>query len=145
MQPRILVPYDFSPASEAALKMAADLHRSLGGALKLVHLVSTPLLAVSVAGEMPMPPPSQQDLSQLEGELREAAVRAVPDAQPELEVALTADLGGGVIVSAERWGATLIVMGTHGRGGIKRLLLGSVAEHVVRTSPCPVMTVRGPE
>lgn len=143
MQPRILVPYDFSKTSEAALRTAADLHKALGGSIKLLHLISTPLMAVSVAGEVPLPPPTERDFSQVEGELREVAARSAPDA--EVEVTLTADLGVGVLEAAEKFGASLIVMGTHGRGGIKRLILGSVAEHVVRTATCPVMTVRGAE
>lgn len=143
MQPRILVPYDFSPTSEAALRTAADLHKSLGGAIKLIHLIGTPLMAVSVAGDVPLPPPSERDFSQVEGELRQIAARSVPDA--EVEVTLTADLGVGVVEAAEKFGASMIVMGTHGRGGLKRLILGSVAEHVVRSASCPVMTVRGDE
>lgn len=143
MQPRILVPYDFSPTSDAALRTAVDLHKSLGGPIKLLHLISTPLMAVSVAGEVPLPPPTERDFSQAEGELRQVAASSAPDA--EVEVVLTSDLGVGVVEAAEKFGATLIVLGTHGRGGIKRLILGSVAEHVVRTASCPVMTVRGGE
>lgn len=143
MQPRILVPYDFSPTSDAALHLAVDLHKSLGGTIKLLHLINTPLMAVSVAGEVPLPPPTERDFSQVEGELRAVVARSVPDA--EIQVTLTADLGVGVVEAAEKFGATMIVIGTHGRGGIKRLLLGSVAEHVVRSASCPVMTVRGDE
>ena len=144
MQPRILVPFDFSPTAESALFWAADLHRSLGGgALKLVHVLPTTPLGVSVAGELPMPAPSEADVLKIEAELRQVASRFVPDA--EVEVTFAVNASDGVLRTAEVWKPDLIAIGTHGRGGVKRMLLGSVADVLVRTAPCPVVTVRGAE
>lgn len=141
MKPRILVPFDFSPTAEAALRWAAELHRSLGGALKLVHVLPTAPLSVSVAGELPMPAPSETDVAQIEGELRQVAARLGPDA--EVEVLFAINASDGLLRASEQWLPDLIVIGTHGRGGVKRLLLGSVADVLVRSASCPVVTVRG--
>jgi nucleotide-binding universal stress UspA family protein len=142
MQPRILVPYDFSPTAETALLWAADLHRSCGGgAIKLLHVLITNL-PVSPGGELSFPAPTTAELRKSEEALRQIAGRLAPDA--EIEVAFSADIAEGVLRAAQDWFADLIVMGTHGRGGMKRLLLGSVADGVVRGAICPVLTVRSP-
>ena len=141
MKPRILVPFDFSPTAESALLWAADLHRSLGGELKLVHVLPTVPMGVSVAGELPMPAPSEVDVAKLDDELQKVAERFVPGAATE--VLFAANPSEGVLHAADTWIPDLIVIGTHGRGGVKRLLLGSVADVLVRTATCPVVTVRG--
>lgn len=140
MQPRILIPYDFSPLAETALLWAADLHRSCGGgAIKLLHVLSTNL-PVSFGGELAHPAPTAEEIRKSEEDLRQIASRLAPDA--EVEVMLSPDLVSAVLRTAQDWFADLIVMGTHGRGGVKRLLLGSVADGVVRGALCPVLTVR---
>lgn len=140
MQPRILVPYDFSPTAEAALRYAVDLHRSCGGAIKLVHIV--PISTLAPAGELPLMVPTDEELKTTENELRQAGQNQSIAA--EVEVLVAADIASGVLGAATAWNAELIAMGTHGRGGVKRLLLGSVADVVVRSASCPVVTVRGP-
>jgi nucleotide-binding universal stress UspA family protein len=143
MQPRILVPYDFSPASESALRWAVELQRSCGGgAIKLLHVLNTNL-PVSIGGELPFPAPTRAEIQQCEEGLREVAGRLAPGA--EIEVMLAVDIVPGVLHAAQEWSADLIAMGTHGRGGVKRLLLGSVADGVVRRASCAVLTVRSPE
>lgn len=142
MQPRILVPYDFSPTAETALIWAVNLHRSCGGgAIKLLHVLLTNL-PVSIGGELPFPVPTAEEISKSKEDLQHVANRLAPDA--EIEVMLSPELAAAVIRAAQDWFADLIVMGTHGRGGVKRLLLGSVADGVVRGALCPVLTVRTP-
>lgn len=140
MQPRILVPYDFSSHAEAALRWAVELHRSCGGALKLIHLLENPL-PVSYGGAVPYPPPTRHEVEQHRDELQQVARRLAPDA--ELEVALVGELGAGILEVAKEWRADLIAMGTRGRGGVARMLLGSVADKVVRGAECAVLTMRG--
>jgi nucleotide-binding universal stress UspA family protein len=118
----ILCATDFSASSEAATRVALDYARHFGARLHLLH--------VAWAGADPKVPPL------LEG-LKEEAARGVP--------ILTAVESGApaarIVQYAERHGIDLIVLGTHGRTGVTRALLGSVAERVVRTAPCPVLTV----
>lgn len=140
MQPRILVPYDFSPAAESALRWAADLHRSVhGGALMVVHLLST-IPIIGSLGDVPIPSPDDRDVVQAQAALREVVSSVAPDAS--FEVLLVGSVESGVISAAEEWRADLIVMGTHGRGGVKRMVLGSVADFVLRHTSVPVVTMR---
>jgi nucleotide-binding universal stress UspA family protein len=143
MNPRILVPFDFSAAAEAALAWAVELHRSCGGAIKLIHVLSFPPVLVGVgAGEPLLPGPTEDDIKKVELDLRQVADRLVLKA--EIEVLLGTNIGDTVLRAAGDWSPDLIAMGTHGRGGVKRLLLGSVADIIVRSASCPVLTVRSP-
>ncbi len=146
---KILVATDFSDASGTALAYGRELARSFDAALTVLHVVADALPgSYGLEGGMMLNNPgTQQEI--------EAAAREQVDASiaPEDRVQLKAN--GTVLVSsapaaaiveyAREIGSNLIVMGTHGRGGIAHLLLGSVAEQVVRTAPCPVLTVRHPE
>lgn len=138
---KILVPYDFSTTAESILPWIAELHRTCGGAIKLVHVVLTVPQSVTAGGELPLPTPVD-DIGQLETDLREVARRAVPDA--EVTVLPFSDICDGILQLAEAWPADLIALGTHGRGGVSRFVLGSVADGVVRRSSCPVLTLRSP-
>jgi nucleotide-binding universal stress UspA family protein len=140
MEPRILVPYDFSSPADAALRWAVELHRSCGGAIKLIHLMENPL-PISYGGAVPNLPPSRQEVEQRSAELQQVADRLAPDA--EVEIALVSEIAAGVLEAAKAWRADLIAIGTHGRGGVSRMLLGSVADKVVRGAECPVLTMRG--
>ena len=143
---KILVPTDFSECAAAAEAMAIDLARRLGGEIVLLHvLVETPLYG--------------------EGLLSGPRVQSVYDAHrkwaEETLEKRSADLRGqGIKTSWRAMGgvpfeeiasiadeehAEMIVIGTHGHSGLNRVLLGSVAEHVIRLAPCPVLTVRTPE
>lgn len=140
MQPRIFVPFDFSPAAESALRWAADLRRSLGGGtIRVVHVISV----MPIAGTVEMPPlptPSEEETRQLERSLREITDRLAPGSSADVVLGLT--VAPTLLTEAEQCAAELIVMGTHGRSGLKRLILGSVADHIVRHASCPVVTVR---
>lgn len=143
MQPRILVPIDFSDASLAALKWAADLQRSVGGGtVKLIHVVSIPPLIDDLRAAVMMTP-SQEELDKLQESLSELAAKEAAGA--ETQVVTGIDIGSALMEEATQWPAELIVMGTHGRSAVGRLVFGSVATYVTRHASCPVVTVRVPE
>jgi nucleotide-binding universal stress UspA family protein len=140
---RILHPSDFSPASRAALRLAQELARALKGELILCHAYEPLPLAV---GEAPVPPRILQEM--MAGARRDARraldrlARAAGKSRLRISTVLAEGPAARAIVrAAQKRRAQLIVMGTHGRTGVQRLLLGSVAERVVRTAPCPVLTV----
>jgi nucleotide-binding universal stress UspA family protein len=141
---RILVPVDFSPQSDAALEYAIDLARRLDGRIVLAHVFSVPAFAFPDAS-IPMPAQtvvevqnaSRTQLAKLEERVRQAGVgvsSCLLEGAPFVEI----------VRAARGEQADLIVMGTHGRSGLRHALLGSVAEKVVRKAPCPVLVVRPP-
>lgn len=140
-QPRILVPLDFSEASEAALHYAIALARELHGHLVLLHAIEPlpypfdlPYLAQESA------PPVQP----ARRHLLAVATRSVPAELME-ETSVEVGIPFQVICDAARTlDCDLIVLATHGYGGLKHVLLGSTAERVVRHAHCPVLTVRTP-
>ncbi len=143
MYQRILVPVDGSPTSNRGLDEAIGLAKLSGGRLRLVHVVDGMIFTSSFE------PASGQILSML----TDAGAKVLADARARVEatgVPVDTDLpetfGGRVCdvvnAQAQRWHADLIVLGTHGRRGIGRLLLGSDAEQVVRTASIPVLLVR---
>jgi nucleotide-binding universal stress UspA family protein len=144
----ILVATDFSEASDAALTYGRTLADNFKATLHVLHVVETVSSAVygmeGYALSMP----------ELQKEIEDAARARLADLLvdnderplPIRQVLITSRSPALVIVEyAKREGIDLIVTGTHGRGAVAHLLLGSVAEHVVRTAPCPVLTVRHPE
>jgi nucleotide-binding universal stress UspA family protein len=141
MKPTILVPYDFSQAARAALGWAADLQKTTGaGPLRVIYAVSA---LTQVAGDLPVEPllPSQDQIEEIERSLVELGRAA--GATVFAKVILSPKTVGDIILKeASSSGADLIVMGTHGRGALRRIFLGSVADHVVRHASCPVVTFR---
>ncbi|MGH7898365.1 MAG: universal stress protein [Candidatus Binatia bacterium] len=140
---RILVPTDFSPEAEAAVKYAADLAKSLRSQIVLFHAIE-PLMLPS---DLYLTPAIADITDQVEQATRAHVAHAVKQLGGRGVGArgmVTVDRAATAIVEAAAESrAELIVMGTHGRGGVTHLLLGSVAEKVVRTATCPVLTVRG--
>jgi universal stress protein A len=135
MQPiqRILCPVDFSEASAAALAYAEKLTRSTGAELVLVHAFDIPASLTYADVQNPADPAVRAQLEDLP--LTSSAVKTVR--------VLHAGPPGEVICwLAQHRECDLIVMGTHGRTGLKHLLLGSVAEYVMRHARCPVVTFR---
>jgi nucleotide-binding universal stress UspA family protein len=137
----ILVPYDFGDTAQHALDFALGIAAPLGARVTLVFAYDV------LAYGFPEAPAMQADTAQIEhaarAALESAAVRA---RRPGVEVGLMLRKGtpwSEINATAEEMKADLIVMGTHGRRGIARALLGSVAEKVVRTAPCPVLIVHG--
>lgn len=142
MQPLILVPFDFSEPAARALTWAADLQSSVrGGAIKVLHLVDN-LPAQHDLRTVPLLP-TPEELAELTRKLNAAVADLAPGALTAL--ALVADFGAAIVDAANQWPAGLIAMGTHGRGAVGRLVLGSVADYVVRHANCPVVTVRIPK
>ncbi len=143
MYDRVLVPTDGSPAVERAVDHAIDLASSHDAIIRAVYVVN----AASYGG-LPMETAWDGIGNALRDE-GQAAVDRVEElvenheADIDVETVVLEGSPSRTIVDHARTGdCDLIVMGTHGRGGINRLLLGSVAERVVRMSPIPVMTVR---
>jgi universal stress protein A len=141
---RILVPTDFSAAADAALDYAYELVGKFGASLEILHVLDHPLVVDGMAGEAYVSEaPTLRTAMLLEAQER-LRHRATPGAGvPPVHTEVLFGYGARTIAeyAAER-GVDLIVMGTHGRTGFAHLLLGSVAERLVRTAPCPVLTVR---
>lgn len=139
---RILVPTDFSEPADAALTYALDLAAKLGARVTLIHVFDDPFANGIYTGEyMPMPAEMRAEIiADLRRKLAEAvARRGHSEMNPEVLFGSTART---IVDGASERNVDLIVMGTHGRGGMAHLLLGSVAERVVRTASCPVLTIR---
>ena len=140
---RILVPTDFSATADAALDYAIDLAATLGASVSLVHVFDDPFVAGGVfSGEYaPIPQEMRQEiLEDLRRRLEGTVARhGHSELSPQVLIGPTART---IVDSARDARADLIVMGTHGRSGISHVLLGSIAERVVRTAECPVLTVR---
>lgn len=133
----ILHPTDFSESSEFAFRVACALARDYGARLVLLHVLPPPMV-VYAGGPVPAETwPSSQEakekLRQLEGQAQRVRVESqVMEGDP-------VDM---ILRAAEETSSSLIVMGTHGRTGLGRLLLGSVAELVIRKAPCPVLSAK---
>jgi len=145
---QILVATDFSEPSDAAMAYGRELARAFGAQLTVLHVTdNVAARAYGADGFVFADTDLQRDV--------EAAAQRQLDAQISDEdrsqlraagVVLTASSIAATIADfAQEIKADLIVMGTHGRGAVAHLLMGSVAERVVRTAPCPVLTVRHPE
>jgi nucleotide-binding universal stress UspA family protein len=139
----ILVPTDFDQTSQHALDYARELARQFGATLHLLHVVDDVFsLSAGTEGSLSAVPRLQREL---EEHARREVEKAAAGTPAKVEV-LTASSPAAAIVAYARANAIdLIVMGTHGRGGTPAALIGSVAERVVRTAACPVLTVRHPD
>ena len=143
---RILCPTDFSECSRAALQLALQLAERLGASIRLVHVFQLPQyvgfedgLTMTAASAQLFTDLRKRADEQLRAEHELCRVAKVPSTAEHVEGAPHAEI---VKLSAE---ADLVVMGTHGRTGLPRLVLGSVAERVVRLAKCPVLTVPASE
>jgi nucleotide-binding universal stress UspA family protein len=134
---RILFPTDFSHLSDAALRHATTLARESGAVLLIVHVEEPPL--AYGGGEMyyGIPDPDRSEVRRM----LEAVVPTDPKVPFEHRLVL-GDPADEIVRIAEEENVDLIVMATHGRTGFKRLLMGSVAEEVVRRAQCPVFTFK---
>ena len=132
---RIIVPVDFSASSVAAARFASGLAHKLGAHVYLIHVVATPPAAHSTDRSVALL--SWQRVRDQLAELREqlGPARITIEARTG---AIDQEINNAVIA----YGGDLIVMATHGRSGFPHLLLGSVAEQVIRTAPCPVLVMR---
>ncbi len=145
---RILVPIDFSPYSMKALDYAADFAKPLGAELLTLFVIepiyyAVPDLAGAAAGAV-------GGLIEEQKQAGKAQLQKLQARYAKKNVRLKTLLQTGtpyqaIVEAAKTLKADLVVMGTHGRTGIVHALMGSVAERVVRTAPCPVLTIRTPD
>jgi nucleotide-binding universal stress UspA family protein len=137
---KILFPTDFSHTGDAALEMASSLARDLRATLFIVHVEEPPTAYGGGNMYYGALDPGIDELKRMLHDIKPA------DQQVPCEHHLIAGHPAGTIVQfADSQDVDLIVMGTHGRGGLSRLLMGSVAEAVVRRAPCPVLTYKQPQ
>lgn len=145
---KILVATDFGPASDNALRYGRALARGFGAALHVLHVTENVFVrAVDGYGYASIPPHVQEDLDRAGRQQTEALLSDEDRRELQaLAVAVTDNNPAAAIVEyARAQTIDLIVLGTHGRGAVAHLFMGNVAERVVRTAPCPVLTVRDPE
>lgn len=136
----VLHPTDFSDRSRNAFELACALARDYGARLIVLHAVA-PWPALAYGDAVPPPDP---DIQRREAEVQLDRLE-VPHADVRVERRLENGEPAEVVLRVAREvGASLIVLGTHGRTGLGRLLMGSVAEQVVRADGCPVLTVTAP-
>lgn len=147
---RILVAYDDSPQSAAALNLAARLARELTAAVAIVHVVEDPLAHYGgFAAPVSIVDERFRALRQADALVLKAADQLATSARAEGLAQVRRFVCEGPVVQtivevARDWAADVIVMGTHARRGLSHLVLGSTAEDVMRHAPCPVMTVSTP-
>ncbi|MFO0948199.1 MAG: universal stress protein [Planctomycetota bacterium] len=145
---KICVPTDFSPHAEQALRYGATMAASFGAKLHLLHVVQDIDAFVTEPTGMAGWSATEilDDLKKGAAEgLKETANRLPAELQPVVQTVTHGIPFHEISRYAKQEGIDLIILGTHGRTGLKHFLLGSVAERVVRSAPCPVLTVRHPE
>jgi nucleotide-binding universal stress UspA family protein len=146
MYERILVPVDGSATSNAGLIEATKLAKLTGARVRLLHVIDDMPFMMAAGGFGAMTVDVLDSLKTAgEAILQEARARVETSGVVVSSVLL--DSNGGrlcdqVIEQADSWGADLLVLGTHGRRGVRRMLLGSDAEQIVRTATIPVLLVR---
>jgi nucleotide-binding universal stress UspA family protein len=136
----ILHPTDFSEHAQSAFLLACSLARDYGARLLLLH-VGKELMVMPVEGVAPPEPAHYRE--ELTEELLMLRAQA-PEVSIEPQLIVGGHPAGQIVRVARERKADLIVLGTHGRTGVGRFLLGSVAEEVLRKAPCPVLTAKSP-
>lgn len=146
MYERILVPVDGSPTSNLGVAEALKLAKLTGAKLRFLHAVDMMSLAMAPEISMATSPTVYEVLRDGGRQILAAAVKMAEDAGIACDTVLADTLTGRVcdVVSDEaaKWEADLVIIGTHGRRGVGRLLMGSDAEQIARQSPAPVLLVR---
>ena len=145
MYQRILVPVDGSEAATKALVAALQLGREAGGRVRILHVLDelAYLTGFEAGGDL-LAVAREYGAKTLQDAMAVAGSAGVP-ADTRLVESSGARLGETVASEARAWEADLVVVGTHGRRGLGRVLLGSGAEQVIRQAPVPVLAVRDPE
>ena len=143
---RILVPVDFSPHSDRALAYAARLAGQVGASVELLHVVEDPFVGGVFTTEIYVPNVPEM----IQGFINEASTRLeslktamFPHGSDVTTAVMVGHAANTIVERAASSGFDLIVMGTHGRTGFSHLFMGSVAERVVRTAACAVLTLHG--
>jgi nucleotide-binding universal stress UspA family protein len=136
----ILIAVDDTPVSARAVELASELAKSLGAAVALLHVVDPALVVTPEAG---LATAKLMADAEREGRRLLAGFRdrmALPVGT--LEFLQTGEPAPMIVKTAKEWPADLVVIGTRARGGVRRALLGSVADGVMRHAPCPVLVIR---
>jgi nucleotide-binding universal stress UspA family protein len=135
---KILVAIDRSEFAAHAVRVASDLATAVSGQIGLVHVIDVTL----IGNEAGVPAAELRALQRRDGQgLLDAAASAMSAHPQPWKFLHEGTAWKEIIRSAREWPADVIVVGTHGRSGLRRFLLGSIAEGVVRHAPCPVMVV----
>ena len=139
---KVLVPVDFSPCSRKALQYALAFARQFRARLTLLHVVPANYFIGSEFGPIDFPLPEKELRQGTERELAAVAAREVGTAALVETVVRQGQPVQEIVRFAGEADIDLIILSTHGRTGLKHVLMGSVAENVVRYAPCPVLVVR---
>jgi len=137
----ILVPTDFSVSAETALDYALELAAKLGAKVYVMHAYQLPVVGFPDGVLLPSAEIATRVINWAQSQLAACVARRKESSVDIVPVLKQADPRDAVIAAAEDLSADLVIMGTHGRHGLARALIGSVAESVVRTSTVPVLTV----
>jgi nucleotide-binding universal stress UspA family protein len=141
---RILVPIDFTDVSTHALDWAIELAASVGASITVLHSYVIPVVGYPDGALIPTPQVVTELGAAAQGALETAVKGRRGSSVPLATVLREGEAWEAIVNVADEIDADLIVVGTHGRHGLARALLGSVAEHVVRTSHRPVLTLSAP-
>jgi nucleotide-binding universal stress UspA family protein len=140
---RILVPVDFSDAARPVAEYARDMARDRGATVTLLHVVGVPVAPFDPAYGVAADPKVLLDLqAAAEKGLEDLAALVRQGGVPVETRVVTGAPSREIVRVAREIRADLVVIGTHGRTGLRHVFLGSVAENVVRLCPCPVLTLR---
>ncbi len=139
---QILVPIDFSESAEYALASAVGLAAKLDATVHLVNAIGVPAMGAPEIGLAYTASMIDQMTTENQQALEALATRTRADAKVGAVLVRAGDARDVILSAAHELDVDLIVMGTHGRRGLKRALLGSIAETIVRHAPVPVLTVR---
>ena len=140
---RVVVATDFSDGAERALTVAIRFAKLLGATVDIVHVYPMAASGVlsPIPGVVPMPPTPPDVMDEIERRLEALATQVREAGVNGLTTSLEGRAADEIVGYANRVSADLIVMGTHGRTGIRRVLLGSVAEQVLRQARSPLLVV----
>jgi len=144
---RILIPTDFSESSAVALRYGLALAERFDADVHLLHAVQNPFDQPWAAEVYSVSQAEFEKTARAESDTQLAGLLAAAG-RPADRISCSTTVGApflAIVTYAKAHDVDLIVMGTHGRGAVAHLLIGSVAENVVRKAPCPVLTVRHPE
>jgi universal stress protein A len=137
---KVLIAVDSEPIAAHAAEMGIELACKLGAEIAFIHVVDPKALGAREPG---VSANELLALAQLDAKRLVAALRArLPGDTIALEFVQQGRPAAEIVSAAKCWAADLIVIGSHGRGGIERALLGSVAEAVIRQAPCPVLAIK---
>ncbi len=140
---KILCPVDFSDASRSALQVASELARRFDGEVTVFHAYPLPGYTLPEGTVLPATGMLQELAEQTDALLARWKAEAVADGAPRVSTGkAVGEPASEIVAAAEDGSYDAIVVGTHGRTGLAHVLLGSVAERVVRRAPMPVVTVR---